>query len=177
MQVHVLLNLWYKPHLNTSSLSRSWSIACQRCSNCILILDLTHGFNELGKDSCKTRWESFKIWHLVRLILEFTVYRIIPHRRQDLSMNWRQHQCWWWPGDERSQGISSHGNDLVCLEYSSGSPRRVKLRGVFYERLEWSCTYCHFNINNYSYLWAYIGDPAHQWTHWPLGDLNEILAK
>ena len=31
----------------------------------------------------------------------------------------------WWPGDARSQGISSHGIDLV-LEYSSISTRRVR---------------------------------------------------
>ena len=36
----------------------------------IFILDLTPGFNELGKDSCKTRREFFKFWDLVRLILE-----------------------------------------------------------------------------------------------------------
>ena len=28
----------------------------------IFILDLTHGFNGLGKDNCKTRRETFKIW-------------------------------------------------------------------------------------------------------------------
>ena len=32
-----------------------------------LILDLTPGFNGLGEDHCKTRWESFKFWDLVRL--------------------------------------------------------------------------------------------------------------
>ena len=30
----------------------------QRCSNYIFILNLTPGFNGLGKDNCKTRWES-----------------------------------------------------------------------------------------------------------------------
>ena len=28
------------------------------------------------------------------------------------------YHCCWWPGDARSQGISSHGIDLVLLEYS-----------------------------------------------------------
>ena len=40
------------------------------CSNYIFILDLTHAFNGLGKDNCKTRWETFKFWDLVWLILQ-----------------------------------------------------------------------------------------------------------
>ena len=35
-----------------------------------LILDLTPGFNGSDKDNCKTRWETFKFWVLVQLILE-----------------------------------------------------------------------------------------------------------
>ena len=48
----------------------SWSIACRHCSNYIFILDLTPGLNGLGKDNYKTRWETFRFWNLVRLILE-----------------------------------------------------------------------------------------------------------
>ena len=40
-------------------------IACRRCSNYTLFLDLTPGFNGLGKDNCKTRRETFKFWDLV----------------------------------------------------------------------------------------------------------------
>ena len=40
----------------------------------IFILDLTPGFSGLGTDNCKTRRESFKFWHLVRLILETLRY-------------------------------------------------------------------------------------------------------
>ena len=36
----------------------------------IFILDLTPGFNGLGKDSCKMRRETFQYWDLVWLILE-----------------------------------------------------------------------------------------------------------
>ena len=32
--------------------------------------------------------------------------------------------CCWWPGNARSQGISSHGIDLVIAEYSGFSTRR-----------------------------------------------------
>ena len=48
----------------------SWSIACRHCSNYIFILDLTPGLNWLGKDNYKTRWETFRFWNLVRLILK-----------------------------------------------------------------------------------------------------------
>ena len=34
----------------------------------------------------------------------------------------------WWPGDTKSQGISSHGIDLVILEYSSFSTRWVNIQ-------------------------------------------------
>ena len=71
---------WYRqvsnirPHLsrqlNCWSLRCSWSIACRRCSNYIFILDLTPDFKGLAKDDFKTRWESFKFWDLVLLILE-----------------------------------------------------------------------------------------------------------
>ena len=44
------------------------------CSNYIFIIDLTLGFSGLGTDNCKTRRESFKFWHLVRLILETLRY-------------------------------------------------------------------------------------------------------
>ena len=37
-------------------------------------LDLTHGFDGLGKGNCKMRRESFKFWDLVRLILEILQY-------------------------------------------------------------------------------------------------------
>ena len=56
----------------------SWSIACRRCSNYIFILDLTPGFNGLGKDTCKTRRESFKFWYLVCLILEILRFCSLP---------------------------------------------------------------------------------------------------
>ena len=71
-------SLQYNTHLsrqlNCRSLRCSWSITCRRCSNYIFVLDLTPGFKGLGKDDFKTRWESFKFWDLVRLILEFLRY-------------------------------------------------------------------------------------------------------
>ena len=43
----------------------------RRCSNYIFVLDLTHGFNILHNDNCRTGCETFKLWwDLVWLILE-----------------------------------------------------------------------------------------------------------
>ena len=47
-----------------------WRIACRRCSNNIFMLDLTPGFNGLGKSNCKTWRETSSFWELVRLILK-----------------------------------------------------------------------------------------------------------
>ena len=64
----------YKTHfsrqLNCWSLRCSWSIACRRCSNYIFILNLTPGFNGLGKGNYRMRREAFKFWDLVRLVLD-----------------------------------------------------------------------------------------------------------
>ena len=57
-----------------------WSLRCssssarQRCSNFILILNLTPGFNILHRNSCKTRWGTFEFCDLVHLILEIWQY-------------------------------------------------------------------------------------------------------
>ena len=41
------------------------SIACRRCSNYIVMLNLTPGLNGLDKDNCKTERETFKFLGLV----------------------------------------------------------------------------------------------------------------
>ena len=55
---------YYKTPVNRQpncwSLRSSWSIAYRRCSNYIFILDITPGFNGLGKDNHKTRRETSK---------------------------------------------------------------------------------------------------------------------
>ena len=92
--------------LNCWSLRCSWSITCRRCSNHIFILDLTPGFNGLGKDICKTRRESFKFWDLVCLILEILRYFFPPNHAffpvmfTMSLMQWILSQpCgYWWPG-------------------------------------------------------------------------------
>ena len=65
--------------LNSWSLRYSWGIACRRCSNYIFILDLTPGFNGLGKD--EMRIISSKFGDLVQLILQILRYQncLWPH--------------------------------------------------------------------------------------------------
>ena len=53
------------------SLRCSWSIAWRRYSNYIFIFYLTPGFNGLSKDNFRRRRNTFKLWDLVCLILEF----------------------------------------------------------------------------------------------------------
>ena len=45
--------------------------------NYIFILNLTPGFNRLGKDHSKRRQETFKFWDLVQLLLEVLWYAVI----------------------------------------------------------------------------------------------------
>ena len=70
------------------SLRFSWSSACR--SNYVFILDFTPGFNELGKDNCKTRRETFKFWDLVRLILEVWRYH---EAKEDLPPALKSNHC------------------------------------------------------------------------------------
>ena len=44
---------------------------------------------------------------------------------KDQSILYIQYHVFWLPGDARCEGISSHGIDLVILEYSSFSPSRL----------------------------------------------------
>ena len=55
-----------------------WSLRCSWSSadNYIFILDLTPGFNGLGKDNCKTKLETYKFFYSVQLI--FVILRYIP---------------------------------------------------------------------------------------------------
>ena len=62
---------------NSWSLRCSWSIAYRRYSNYIFTLDLTPGFNGLGKDNCKMIRETFKFWDLMSLLLQVWRYLLI----------------------------------------------------------------------------------------------------
>ena len=47
-------------------------------SNYIFILDLTHGFNRLGKDKYKMRLETFKFW--VLMVTQWGMIRLLRHQ-------------------------------------------------------------------------------------------------
>ena len=49
---------------------------------------------------------------------------------KDLFVLLSQYRGCWWPGDARSQGISSHGIDLVLSEYFSLSTRMTKNKNL-----------------------------------------------
>ena len=66
-------------------------VACWHCSNYIFIVDLTPGFNGLGKDQCQTRWETFKFCNLVQIISE--VYMKMHYIIQD-SFREQNPLCW-----------------------------------------------------------------------------------
>ena len=76
--MHIPSNFWYKAHLSTQlnccSFRCSWRIVCRRCSSYIFILDLTHDFNGLCRDKCKTKRATLKCWDMVRRILEVLRY-------------------------------------------------------------------------------------------------------
>ena len=73
-----LYSIIYPSETHVKHKSREISICpivlCRRCSNYISILDLTSGFNWLGKNNCKTRRETLKFWDFVRLISEVWRY-------------------------------------------------------------------------------------------------------
>ena len=62
---------------NCWSLRCSWSITYRRCSNYIFILNLTPGFNGLGKSNYKMRRETCKFWDLMWHILEVWWYIVL----------------------------------------------------------------------------------------------------
>ena len=71
------------------------------CSNYIVILDLTLGFNRLHKDNCKTRWETFKfgdlVWQFILLINSLrrvAFYHIFHSSHQSRNPSESLHRAW-----------------------------------------------------------------------------------
>ena len=73
------MTLWTWEYHQASSISSTLlgnkigdhaDVGDRRCSNYIFILDLTPGFNGLGKGKCKRGRETFTFWDLVQFILE-----------------------------------------------------------------------------------------------------------
>ena len=122
-----------------------FTVICWRCSNYIFILDLTPGLKGLGKDDFKTRWESFKFWDLVRLILE--ILRYIQIGQTD-PMHWKcSFRCHLYHDHKFSQadltdneGENTKGNNVwiltKLLPYASYDCRLVIL-GIHRNALNW----------------------------------------
>ena len=69
----IIANILFKDYSSTKIVDHPDVVGastCRRWSNYIFILDLTSGFNGLGKENCKTKREKGKNWDLVRYILE-----------------------------------------------------------------------------------------------------------
>ena len=49
-----------------------------------------------------------------------------PKQDNNIHMTHTQYQGCWWLGDARSRGISSHGINIVCLEYFGASAEGFK---------------------------------------------------
>ena len=156
------ISLWYKPQLsrqwNCWSLRCSWSIACRRCSNYIVILNLTHGFNRLGKDSCKSRRETSVFGDWVRLILEIWRYIIYPinilrpgkngrYFSKDilsagswlLNFKWSFTEIWSW--------VSNWKYDRIILDNVGMKYWRIygSLGNALIKRAYICCALCHCN--------------------------------
>ena len=68
----------------------------------------------------------------------------------------QSHGCWWPGGDARSQGIISHGIDLVPLQYFSLSTREVLINFVHYsnigksiENMAMNVVCCYYFVSMY----------------------------
>ena len=48
---------------------------------------LTHGFNELGKDNCGPRRETFKFWNSARLVRDLTVVIFVEQKGSQCDRN------------------------------------------------------------------------------------------
>ena len=92
--MYFIINLSGSQQFSGSSIQNQvelseWATGRFMHCNYIFILDLTPGFNWLGKDNCKTRRGKFKFCDLVRLILE-TLRTFFFHENMGVSA-WTHH--------------------------------------------------------------------------------------
>ena len=89
---------------------------------------------------------------------------ILPYCIEDKNLpitHSQNHHCWW-TGDIRSQGISNHGDDLVCLENV-----RLQHQGLhslssktYYCKISWSLEATRFMFRLFQSLWNLTGTSA-----------------
>ena len=83
------------------------------------------------------------------------VIEIHSHGRQGLVYHTSQYYGCWWPGDIRSQGISTHSIGLVHLDYSSHGINRVNddcSEGLIFI----SYTWCICTSSNKSFKYFFV---------------------
>ena len=113
----------------------------------------------------------------------------------DLFILHSQCHCCWWPGDARSQGISSHGITLDLPEYSGFSTRRLNSALNWWDEINnspfhgdigekiyiWLAVHCHFLgflwqihkeiiLSNFTTIW----DGAKSWL---FADSKQVLKQ
>ena len=76
------------------------------------------------------------------------------------------HSCWW-PGDERSQGISSHCIHLVVPEYSGSAPDGLTLnvRGPSYLGLTRSISWLLLTSPGHQQPWYWLCRICRSWSY------------
>ena len=77
---------------------------------------------------------------------------VLLHGRQDMFILHDQYHGCWWPGDPKSQGITSHGNDIILWELSSFSTTRVNYncnQTMFIDVDHMRRVLSHIYINNF----------------------------
>ena len=157
----------------------SWSIACWRCSNYIFIRDLTHSFNGLGKDNCKTRWESFKFGDLGHLISE--ILRLI---KLDDPVDWstciiklRLSNPLWPPSDIiwHYRSWSTSVQVVACCLKQLTLPITYQWGSVPFTREQFCREYSGIFSENYM-MKITATHPSSQWVNLPLNATSYISS-
>ena len=63
------------------------------------------------------------------IVKEIDILHYLSIRTNSLILHSQYHGCWW-PGDGRSQGITSHNIDLIVLEYYGFTTRRINQKSI-----------------------------------------------
>ena len=90
-------------------------------------------------------------------------------------LSYSQYHGCWWPGDMRSQSISSHGIDLVCWDYSGFSTKRFN--SLTPGRSEYDSKYVIFNLVLLIGIFRSSHDNALQWMPQDLTDDKSTLVQ
>ena len=117
-------------------------------------------------------WIHICIFIHISILIWYRSLKSFPMEDKDLFILHSQYHGCWWPGDARSQDISSHDIHLVFPEYSSFCVRRVNSALAAQEGLT-------FHIAWYlwcsKFIWSFQLYSRDALTHCPLGNLGVIL--